>query len=140
MLIFILYILIYFLVFYLFIPILNLSEFGKKAFIESLEVVSKEHMFSLLFTCIWNIIASNFLELTWNAFQEKPYTFLLPKKRKYIVSFLLPIILIYYFSAFGYHFYPLIPEQFGGGKPREVRIILKNDDKTNVDNINSDLK
>lgn len=31
----------------------------------------------------------------------------------------------YYLTAFGYHVYPLIPEQFGGGKPKEVELFLK---------------
>ncbi len=49
---------------------------------------------------------------------------------KYFFVFLSPIILIYYFSAFGYHFYPLLPEQFGGGKPRQVAVTLKDSENT----------
>lgn len=40
-------------------------------------------------------------------------------------SFIFIIEFSFYLSVFGYHVYPLIPEQFGGGQPREAKIYFK---------------
>lgn len=47
------------------------------------------------------------------------------KSTRFLVSFLLVVVLSLYITFFGHRVYPLIPEQFGGGQPRIVQILLK---------------
>jgi hypothetical protein len=116
--------------FYLVVPILNFSEFGDNNFLSSLNSIwsDVEIGYGILWTCLLSLISSLVLWTTWFLFKENANDFL-----KYFFVFLSPIILIYYFSAFGYHFYPLLPEQFGGGKPRQVIVTLKDKDSQNTD-------
>jgi hypothetical protein len=115
-------ILISLILFYLVVPILNLSEFGDNYFWSSLKSILSDTKIrhGIFWTCFLSLISTLVLWITWFLFKKQPNNLL-----KYFFVFLSPIILIYYFSAFGYHFYPLLPEQFGGGKPRQVVVTLK---------------
>src|SRR3954447_8256960 len=38
-----------------------------------------------------------------------------------------PLLVLTYIGWFGQHFYPVIPEQLGGGKPRVVQLLIASD-------------
>ncbi|MEH1839309.1 MAG: hypothetical protein V7L20_11175 [Nostoc sp.] len=51
------------------------------------------------------------------------------------LGFLFIIVFSYYLTSFGYYVYPLIPEQYGGGKPKEVKIFFKEDISKEIEKI-----